>query len=593
MNGDALHLLAITEQSQGNLERAIGLYHQLLAVAPEHAGGNYNLALLLGQQGKHQEALSHHDAAVQLLPREPWAWINRGNTKAALRDLTAAISDYERALALHAHHPEALLNKGHALHELGQWEAALDCYDSALAGNPDHGGCWLGKTRALVSLRRFEAGLSATSSLLRLLPEHAPAWCLRGLCLSGIEKHEEALEAFRRALARDAKHAKSWCGQGQALDILDKAKEAEHSYRRAVELEENYADAWINLGVCLQGQDKHDEALAALSHALTLAPADAWGRWNLGLALLRQHRYTQAWPHFESRWEVPDLDLKPTPSTRPAWTGGAAQQPLLLWGEQGIGDQILYASILPELAGLPQKKYVALDKRLLPLFGRSMPGFEFVDLATVSDALGFAEQLPLGSLPRLFRHDLASFASARHPYLQADVGRSTEMRHKIAREGQLVCGVSWSSSRKSIGRHKSLSLEQMLAPLASPRLHFVDLQYGDTTAERQALQQAHGIEVQHLDEVDNFHDIDGLAALIQACDVVITTSNSTAHLAGALGKTTLLLLPSGKGQLWYWAEINGTIPWYPSIQTFRQKETGNWQHPLEAIKAALETRKWK
>ena len=219
-----------------------------------------------------------------------------------------------------------------------------------------------------------------------------------------------------------------------------------------------------------------------------------------------------------------------------------------------------------------------------------MPGFDFVDLATVSDALDFAEQLPLGSLPRLFRPDLASFSRARHPYLQADALRSANLRSKIERGDRLVCGVSWSSSRKSIGRHKSLSLEQMLVPLASPRMHFVDLQYGDTTAERQAMRQSHGIDVQHLDEVDNFHDIDGLAALIQACDVVITTSNSTAHLAGALGKSTLLLLPSGKGQLWYWAEINGTIPWYPSIRAFRQHDVGNWQKPLQEIKAALETR---
>jgi ADP-heptose:LPS heptosyltransferase len=86
--------------------------------------------------------------------------------------------------------------------------------------------------------------------------------------------------------------------------------------------------------------------------------------------------------------------------------------------------------------------------------------------------------------------------------------------------------------------------------------------------------------------------LEQVAALIQACYVVITTSNSTAHLAGALGKTTLLLLPSGKGQLWYWAEIDGHIPWYPSIQAFRQNEIGNWQHPLQAIKAVLEARKW-
>jgi ADP-heptose:LPS heptosyltransferase len=147
--------------------------------------------------------------------------------------------------------------------------------------------------------------------------------------------------------------------------------------------------------------------------------------------------------------------------------------------------------------------------------------------------------------------------------------------------------VSWSSSRKTIGAQKSISLARMLTPLACEDLHFVNLQYGDTSAERLALQTQQGIEVQHLDEVDNFHDLDGLAALIQACDVVITTSNTTAHLAGALGKETLLLLPQGKGRLWYWHEHQGHNPWYPSLRSFEQDRPGDWALPLAAVKNHL------
>ncbi|MDP3700020.1 MAG: hypothetical protein Q8R72_03855 [Hylemonella sp.] len=148
-------------------------------------------------------------------------------------------------------------------------------------------------------------------------------------------------------------------------------------------------------------------------------------------------------------------------------------------------------------------------------------------------------------MPHHFRPTLASFAAARHPYLVTDPAHTAALRQKITQPGKRVVGVSWSSSGKSIG------LEPMLLPLASEPLHFVNLQHGDTAAERKALQALHGITVQNVDEVDNFNDIDGLAALIDACDIVITTSNTTAHLAGALGKETLLLLPLGKGKLWY------------------------------------------
>lgn len=579
--------MAVTEQSQGNVEHAIALYRRLLKGSPEHAGGSYNLALLLSQQGQHQEALTHHDAAVRQIPEEPWVWVNRGNSKAALRAFESAIADYDQALKLSPHHPDALINKGNALQELSLWSQALQCHEDALALRPEHDQGWLGKARSLVAMRHFEAGLTATDKLIELTPLQVKAWCLRGLCLNGLSQYKAALEAFDHALRLDDQHAQSWCGRGQALEAMDRPAEAEQAYRTAISLDKDYADAWINLGVCLQNVARYEEAAATLTHALELTPLDLWARWNLGLVLMQLGRMREAWPWFESRWEVPDLQLRRIQTAKRMWGGDASERPVLLWGEQGIGDQILYASILAEVARLPQKKYIALDKRLIPLFARSMPGLEFVDLATVSDALDFAEQLPLGSLPGLFRPDLASFNRAQHPYLQADTKRSAALRHKITREGKLVCGVSWSSSRKSIGRQKSLALEQMLLPLALPHLHFVDLQYGDTAAERLALKQAHGIEVQHLDELDNFHDLDGLAALIQAVDIVITISNSTAHLAGALGKPTLLLLPSGKGQLWYWTEVDSRIPWYPSIEVFRQDKVGDWEFALQSLQRRL------
>jgi tetratricopeptide (TPR) repeat protein len=482
---------------------------------------------------------------------------------------------------------EAWVNYGLSLLKLNQIVPAREIFQKATELAPHHGPAWSNLALAFERAGDLQNALVAADRAVAAAPDLAEAYYNRANVLDQLEQSEDALVDYQQALAINPHYAAAWNNLGAGLAGLDRDEEAIAAYRKACELNPDYAQAWKNLAEALLSCGTALDAERSYEQALSIDPAYPEARTGLAQVLLRQGKFAPGFDALESRWLVKQDAPAYLPTQQAVWSGAASDLPLLLWGEQGIGDQILYASILPELAGLPQKKYVALDKRLLPLFSRSMPGFEFVDLATVSDALGFAEQLPLGSLPRLFRHDLASFASARHPYLQADVGRSTEMRHKIAREGQLVCGVSWSSSRKSIGRHKSLSLEQMLAPLASPRLHFVDLQYGDTTAERQALQQAHGIEVQHLDEVDNFHDIDGLAALIQACDVVITTSNSTAHLAGALGKTTLLLLPSGKGQLWYWAEINGTIPWYPSIQTFRQKEITNWSSALQSLQLRL------
>ena len=613
----ALHLAGTVEHACQAHDAALSFYNRALAHDAEHAGSHYGKALLLASLGQHALAMPHHDAAVRLLPKSHWALINRGNSLAALKDFDAAIRDYDQAIPLHTGQAEAWTNKGNALSGLGRHQDAIACLQQAVSLQPDTPSNWTNLCAAQVLASHFGAALESVQKALSLNSQSAEAWHQKGCILIQLQRHAEALAAIERALELDPRmvdahhsrglacratgdlvaalqsysralelqsnHVQSWNNRGNILADLGRYDEALVCYARALECDPGLASAYNNMGGVHMAMGHEREALHACERAIELDPEHVEAQLTLSHMLLSTGNYSRGWEKFKYRWQTQEAAPRPLTTTRPTWTGSASDRSLLLWGEQGIGDQILYASILPELTELPQKKYVALDKRLLALFERSMAGFEFVDLATVSDALGFAEQLPLGSLPGLFRPDLASFAQAHHPYLQADAARSALLRAKIQHPGKLVCGISWSSSRKSIGHHKSISLEQMLPPLASPHLHFVDLQYGDTAAERQALQQAHGIEVQHLDEVDNFHDIDGLAALIQACDVVITTSNSTAHLAGALGKPTLLLLPLGKGKFWYWSEVKGGVPWYPSIQVCQQRLRDDWASALQIV----------
>jgi hypothetical protein len=297
--------------------------------------------------------------------------------------------------------------------------------------------------------------------------------------------------------------------------------------------------------------------------------------------------YKQGWDIYEMRHKTLRSLLKFN-MTLPLWDGQGSTKRLLVFGEQGIGDQVMYGGVLPELRAYPQEKVVALERRLLALFKRSMPEMEFVDIEQLNDAEGFEEQIAIGSLPRLFRPDRDSFARVKSPYLVADAERAQGLREMVQRPGKRVCGVSWSSRREEIGQGKSIDLAQMLVPLAGAGMHFVNLQYGDTQQEREALMREHGIELQNVAEVDNFADIDGLAALIQACDLVITTSNTTVHLAGALGKETKLLVPGGRSRLWYWGQDQSRSIWYPTVRIYGQEKIGDWQIPLAQIKADLQ-----
>ncbi len=151
-----------------------------------------------------------------------------------------------------------------------------------------------------------------------------------------------------------------------------------------------------------------------------------------------------------------------------------------------------------------------------------------------------------------------------------------------------MIGLSWVS-RNPFVRAKSAALRDLKAVLRLPNCRFVDLQYGDTRAEREAVAQEFGIAVERLPDVDTTNDIDGLAALIGACDAVVTVSNTTAHLAGAVGATTWVMVPHGHSRFWYWFRDYADSPWYPRVHVRRQSRGQPWSEVARAIASEAAT----
>ena len=190
---------------------------------------------------------------------------------------------------------------------------------------------------------------------------------------------------------------------------------------------------------------------------------------------------------------------------------------------------------------------------------------------------GVAAQTPLASLGQYLRPDWDAFPRRETGYLVADRDRAAGLRQRLSPAGEPVVGLSWVSKSPLYGMFKTAQLIDFESVLRLPRCRYVDLQYGDTLAEREAVSQSAGIRVERLADIDNTNDLDGLAALITACDVVVTVSNTTAHLAGALGKPTLLFVPQSGGRLWYWFNERADSPWYPHMRIRRQKVGQSWK----------------
>jgi len=368
--------------------------------------------------------------------------------------------------------------------------------------------------------------------------------------------------------------------------------EAIADFDRAIAIKPDDASTLVSRGAALFHTDQHDAAKRDFDKAISISKtadvAISRAHLSLGTMLLLNGEFEQGWREFAWRWGTADFKGALPAFSKPRWDGAPTPGHVLVWREQGIGDQILYASMLAEAASRAGQFSVAVDPRLHPLLKRSFPHCQFTTLEDALQHNAFDLQLSMGDLGTFLRNSVDDCIRNRKAYLKADNHRTDELRCQLQDSGHgLICGLSWHSKHNTVGDRKSLSLADLLPVLSVHDRHFVDLQYGDTTAERAQLANTTGLQVTRVASVDNFHDIDGLAALIDACDVVITISNTTAHLAGALGKTVFLMLPHSVGRFWWWQAERSDALWYPNVRIFRQAVDGDWTAVINEVRDAL------
>ena len=215
-----------------------------------------------------------------------------------------------------------------------------------------------------------------------------------------------------------------------------------------------------------------------------------------------------------------------------------------------------------------------------------MPNINFYN-NNLLDRTNINSQLPLGDLGSLFVKSKSYFNKKNKSYISSDIEKNKYLKRKLNSKDQYICGLSWTSKNKDIGSSKSLDLETLKPILSISNITFLDLQYNDTNKERKVFYDDNGIQIQKIKEIDNFNDINGVISLIDICDFVITVSNSNAHLSGALGKETFLLLPKGKGKLWYWTSEKQKSIWYPSIEVIEQEISGSWDRAVIELRSII------
>ncbi|WP_269606538.1 tetratricopeptide repeat protein [Prochlorococcus marinus] len=479
-------------------------------------------------------------------------------------------------------------NYGIILKGFGKLKEAEISYRKAIELHPDFADAYLNLGDLLRDLSNLEEAELYTRKAIKINPDFADANSNLGIILKDLGNLKEAELYTRKAIKINPDLADSHSNLGIILNNIGKSQEAELSIRKAIKLNPNLADAHLTLGNILRDLGKLEEAEISQRKAIELKPDFAEAYSNLASLLLQRMKFKEGWDYYEWRWKVHDKDNyigEKLVTSKPEWSL-ISKGRVLLWGEQGIGDQILFTSLIPELVQKVDKLIVKVDKRLIPLLQRSFDkNIIYFDQNDFISEDKYDFQIAMGSLPRLLITNKESLTKSNKTYLKVDDKKSHNFRKQLRNlKFEKIIGISWKSMSK-INKDKSLSLEEFILGIHSPSFCFVNLQYGDTTDEIINLKKKYDINIIDIDEVDTFNDIDDLASLINACDQIVTIENLISDLAGAIGINSLILL-NNKSH-WRFGQTNDYSYWFPLQKLFRKNQSQTWDNTLNQIQKDL------
>jgi Tfp pilus assembly protein PilF len=477
-------------------------------------------------------------------------------------------------------------------HRSGSLQQAELIYREILAENPDDIDALHLLGVLLHRLGKLDSAITYIKRALQLDPEFAEAYNNLGNAIRDKGPLEEAEIYYQQALKIDPNFAEAYNNLGNIYIETDEPDKAEDLFKRALQIKPDFAEAYNNLGTILGARNHLDKSIGYFRKALQIKPDFADAHWNLSHVLLLSGNLNEGWKEYEWRWQTKDFPSRRNNFTLPVWEGSSLEGKVIyVYEEQGVGDEIMFQSCLPEVIAQAKLCIVECRKRLVPLLSRSFPDARIIRRDINSEH--YPAHLPkadfkiaIGSLPNLLRPHLTSFPQ-RISYFIPDNYRSENWRNRFKQLGEgMKIGISWRGGKyPKVKRIRSVPLEQWELLLSIPDIHFVNLQYGDSSSELIEVNKRFGIRIYDWEDADPLKDLDNFAAQIAALDLVISIDNSTVHMAGALGKSIWTLLPFSPD--WRWMLNREDSPWYPTMRLFRQSLPGDWESVIVKVKDEL------
>lgn len=409
-----------------------------------------------------------------------------------------------------------------------------------------------------------------------------------GVILMQTEESDAAEAQFKKAIALAPEKVEPYVNLAKLDVYREDFQGAIDWFEKALAIDPEHAELHNHLAIFLRDAGRPDLALPHHLSALAQSPGNVEMRYYLGITQFALGQLQEAYPNWELRWSRREGGTKSSLPI-PEWTGAPETgRSLLVYREQGIGDEIIFASCLPDLPHRFERILCVCHSKLKPLFARSFPQIEFrsgEDVLTEADVAVLDWQIAIGSLPPIVRPDISAFPP--HPQLLVPDPLAVEkFRAELSlKRTALKIGIAWRSGMLSLNRralYPYLDFWQALFDI--PGITWVNLQYGDVSEELRKAEQQFGVSIVNFEGVDHFNDLDTSAALMKACDLVIGPDTSTTQIAAAVGTPTLRIY-SGCD---YFCLGTGHYPWFPSLTTIPRHFGESWLGPIQRTASIIQ-----
>ena len=565
--------LGLAYRDDGQLERAAACFQTAIRLQPDFAEGLHNLGTVLKELGRPEDASEYFEKAFAINP-------DLAEIDDESEDIPPAESGPSDENPAHQlKEPETTHGQAFSLQRQERFDESVPLFEKAILDEPGRADLHFALAYGYLSQARSGKARGAYERGLQIDSGNKEAWNQLGTIFITQEDANAAANCFRNARKIDPQDVIATFNLGNVLKDQGQFDKALELYDEAIANSPKLTAAYINRGVVLRNLGRLDEAIESQSLALQNGDRNTEAGYHRAQALLANGDYKNGWVAYETRWEY---EATPRRFSIPVWDGSSLNnRSLLIYAEQGIGDEIMFASCVSEIVSQTRRCVIECDERLVSLFSRSFPLAEVVPSSRIKNE--HAENLPencdlqiaMGSLPRFCRNQATDFPN-RQRYLAADPQLVRNWQARLAELGEgLKVGISWRGGNSpEIRKRRSTTLKLWKPILEIPGIQFINLQYGDCAEELDVLRRECGVKIHDWDDANPLRDLEGFTAQISALDGVISIDNSTVHLAGGLGVEVWTLLPFSADFRWMTGREDS--PWYPSMRLYRQPVPWDW-----------------